>query len=503
MAKRIISGIFILTALGALGVILAGAMTSGEQLIVRFLTAVTVAALALYVISDLRLQTEQDALPEVPPEPTEARPTPVAAPEVMATVTGSHRTRHAEEWVPTPPSPQPGFEAIVPVAPVAHSTLGGDPASMVTGSRLVPLTTTPDAGDDPAVFSRSSAPDSPASPTFAPRPEPVSRRTESDAPLVASHPSQASPPVVAMPADESGFDPTDVSVIASTAFTYSGPLTSGEIQWPPAASPNDEADQRSDEGVIKPAHEDPPTPAAGAVGRSADLGAADLTAADLTADDLGVDELSADDLSAADLPTAELPTTSRLPRPESARAVTSVKPGTQPTGPDPDRAVESMPTPLVLTDAEPSDKLSAAIRSGEIQVINSLISQGMLTVDGPITDRDVRTMVYVAFTSNELRKLILAGGTPDGIRAGDLELGEVELFDERRFAPTPKRLYSLELPTSDGGEPVLDLVALERASGDAPSIDADSSDEVSQLVPRLPRPANIYRLDEADATVEG
>ncbi len=61
MTKRIVSGIFILTALGALGVILAGALTSGEQLIVRFLTAVIVAALGLYVISDLRLQADDQA----------------------------------------------------------------------------------------------------------------------------------------------------------------------------------------------------------------------------------------------------------------------------------------------------------------------------------------------------------------------------------------------------------------------------------------------------------
>ena len=62
MTKRVVSAIFILTALGALGIILAGALTSGEQLIVRFLTAVIVAALGLYVISDLRLQADDDAM---------------------------------------------------------------------------------------------------------------------------------------------------------------------------------------------------------------------------------------------------------------------------------------------------------------------------------------------------------------------------------------------------------------------------------------------------------
>ena len=93
--------------------------------------------------------------------------------------------------------------------------------------------------------------------------------------------------------------------------------------------------------------------------------------------------------------------------------------------------------------------IEAAINAGEVEVITTLIEQGMLSTDGPITDRDVRTMVYVAFTSNELRKLLLAGGTPDGPNYG-LDLGPVELFDERVHAPAPKRLYagSPELPAN-------------------------------------------------------
>lgn len=85
--------------------------------------------------------------------------------------------------------------------------------------------------------------------------------------------------------------------------------------------------------------------------------------------------------------------------------------------------------------------VDAAINAGEVEVIATLIEQGMLSTDGPISDRDVRTMVYVAFTSNELRKLLLAGGTPDGPNFG-LDLGPVELFDERVHAPAPKTLYS-------------------------------------------------------------
>lgn len=88
-----------------------------------------------------------------------------------------------------------------------------------------------------------------------------------------------------------------------------------------------------------------------------------------------------------------------------------------------------------------SDNIDVAINAGEVEVIATLIEQGMLSTEGPISDRDVRTMVYVAFTSNELRKLLLAGGSPDGPNEG-LDLGPVELFDERIHAPAPKRLYS-------------------------------------------------------------
>jgi hypothetical protein len=82
--------------------------------------------------------------------------------------------------------------------------------------------------------------------------------------------------------------------------------------------------------------------------------------------------------------------------------------------------------------------IESAIRSGEVEVISALIEQGMLSTAGPISDRDVRTMVYVAFTSNELRKLLLAGGSPEGPNPG-IDLGPVELFDKGIEAP--KTLY--------------------------------------------------------------
>ncbi len=77
------------------------------------------------------------------------------------------------------------------------------------------------------------------------------------------------------------------------------------------------------------------------------------------------------------------------------------------------------------SEQDPAD-VESAIRSGERNIITALVNDGVLSAEGPISDRDVRTMIYVAFTSSELRKLILTGGTIDGVDAD--RLGPVEVF---------------------------------------------------------------------------
>jgi hypothetical protein len=140
-----------------------------------------------------------------------------------------------------------------------------------------------------------------------------------------------------------------------------------------------------------------------------------------------------------------------------------------------------------------------AIQAGEHQVIETLIRQGMLSTSGPITDRDVRTMVYVAFTSNELRKLILAGGRPD-IERADLKLGPVELFDERRFAPTPRTLYTRPEPSpaelSSAG-------AGTGTSDEIPVIESELAGGTEQVRSAMPAPRHLYRLgsDSSPETV--
>lgn len=95
------------------------------------------------------------------------------------------------------------------------------------------------------------------------------------------------------------------------------------------------------------------------------------------------------------------------------------------------------------------EDIETAIRSGEVDVISSLIDQGVLTHDGPITDRDVRTMVYVAFTSNELRKILHAGGIPDGDHS-DLDLGDIEVFRDQPHDVVTAHLDPGRTPTPAG-----------------------------------------------------
>ena len=258
MAKRIVSGIFILTALGTLGVILAGAMTSGEQLIVRFLTAVTVAALALYVISDLRLQNEQEEPPVSRHRSDGDRPAQATA--VMASVMGSHRRdRLIRRGAGASVQQAPNFEAIEPVTARPRAVALADPTEAVTGSRLVPpapdqldrvVPPHPMTGYQPV--ERGGPPTPWATPPGSPSPDPgddplrdlVDTRADErlddqrnggadDVDVVATADRVHTPPEFLIPPDERSSTPSTGSVIATTSFTYSGQLDAVGTEWPP------------------------------------------------------------------------------------------------------------------------------------------------------------------------------------------------------------------------------------------------------------------------------
>lgn len=463
MTKRIVSGIFILTALGALGVILAGALTSGEQLIVRFLTAVIVAALGLYVISDLRLQADDDATTgrstgrarlaavDAPPNSTAA---------FMATVTkkGDGRSGQDEDirvgkaddridlpdaGVGTTPS-----STTEPVSAVVEGA--GSPSAPPVPERTGPAPVTVRAPDLPGLNNRATATvtelfgDRGTSGTGPlevwPDPVPAEAAQETITEGAGSHPIVGSGPAEEPPADDEEMAapprstpatvPADEDLAKPAAvidFEYSGELQAPDYQWPA-----------------------PPDSSAG-----------DQPAATDGTDRGETDRLPIVARGSDDDQTGAIPSRFETPVPteageqqvngHQAEEATDGVNGRHRSLPAPlsdagTGAVDYADAPLApiidLRDvATAGNNLEVAIRSGEVEVIATLIEQGMLSTNGPITDRDVRTMVYVAFTSNELRKLLLAGGRPDGANEG-LDLGPVELFDETLHAPAPKTLYS-------------------------------------------------------------
>lgn len=490
MTKRIVSGIFILTALGALGVILAGALTSGEQLIVRFLTAVIVAALGLYVISDLRLQADDDAAGlrsgahprlagiDAPPNSTAA---------FMATVTGKGESPTAktpaadeqdvlaedeenephETGVGTTSSSTSEHESAVVEdagsldAPPVPSLLGPAPVT-VRANDLPDLT-----GRKPAtitdLFAKRSADEAVDRtwPSFGvgstPPADDLGDTEQADGHADEDAAEDRQDDLVGaerghdVPTDEdietlikaeteaSDANEADLAETApetSTDFAYSGDLEAPVFEWPAAPDAN-------------------PEPAA--------------TAHTVDADD--ADDLDAEVLAAAAVTTTiAMGQTGPLPEPETTEDIGSEQIAaitTDPAGdtevmasavnghgrdlPSPftgangSNAVEYADAPLApiidLRNVAGSgvSEIDEAIDAGEVEVVAALIEQGMLSTEGPISDRDVRTMVYVAFTSNELRKLLAAGGSPDGPNPG-IDLGPVELFKDGMVQP-PKTLY--------------------------------------------------------------
>ena len=70
--------------------------------------------------------------------------------------------------------------------------------------------------------------------------------------------------------------------------------------------------------------------------------------------------------------------------------------------------VTSEPTFIQLCDYT-NDDLVASVRSGEASLVSVLTESGMLSSEGPLSDTDVATMVFVAVSSDDLLRVLLAG----------------------------------------------------------------------------------------------
>ncbi|MEM9652403.1 MAG: hypothetical protein AAGA65_09925 [Actinomycetota bacterium] len=629
MTKRIVSGIFILTALGALGVILAGALTSGEQLIVRFLTAVIVAALGLYVISDLRLQADDDALTgrtggtgrvgkvNAPPNSTAAfmatvtrkvdprnqahaasaagasagtplrfrdehtpgplgrlqdngpavsvdgAETTVVGPETLAAAAAGRPTsdRPEAERAATNdrngnhgPATQPKRRPVVPVAskrpkhpeqiPAVPAKVGGGADTSLPAGAETIVASKPElqTASDHAlagvgvVASAAGSGDGPLENDGPPPPDTGGEFLSSQSIDISdlfvdegaranlanvnggsangngNHDSEGNGALGGddkrngtangthqrngsvkqlngehrngttdgePSSDES--NGTGANGNGSTNGYWADDHISGRLSETPGAAA-DSLDAPTPDGPLQdlPA-QDAQTPDGGSPDGDTSANGTETPMFDPTErvyDPEGIDPAAvagtddsgtatefqySDDLHSADYAWPGAPATG-LPEPhpfekasaayeaakrkvEEAESVDASPSNVAPitTGGAVEPAADDAPlAPIIdlreLVETGASD-IDAAINAGEVEVIATLIEQGMLATSGPISDREVRTMVYVAFTSNELRKLLLAGGTPDGPNYG-LDLGPVELFDERIHSPAPKRLYS-------------------------------------------------------------
>ena len=469
MTKRIVSGVFLLVALGALGLILAGALTSGEQLVVRFLTAIIVAALCLYVISDLRLQADDGAAPRpsprrAPNDPARRRPRTAAAlppnstAAFMATVTGKRSTttadaasaadeadldpdRSTDEAAATPTSHAP------PTTATASDDEEGAEEAPAYAEQAADAAAWPHTAADPSALDEETAKDGlvaiftkqAARETSEPDDE-----VEQHAMVVNDHYRPPQPPAPAGPnltSIQGGAyvepalgagkrEPLPVLAASGDVVdTTTDETADGETEVGDETEPGEEPNTVANDlvGLADP-HANPEPIAAdlddragstlGQLHRSPDP-EAEGTAVATAGDEAPSDESSPGEPVAADLP---VPVLQSLPATSSAVVIA---PTLQPVpGLEAAAAARARVIELLAGDLT-EDEIDAAIRSGEIEIITSLLDDGTLSAEGPISDGDVRTMVYVAFTSNELRKILRSGGLLD---TDDVDLGPVEVF---------------------------------------------------------------------------
>lgn len=520
MTKRIVSGVFLLIALGALGLILAGALTSGEQLIVRFLTAIIVAALGLYVISDLRLQADDTAIANsatraaagssaraIATEP----PPPNSTAAFMATVTGKRSAITAslddQPWAPesderaesdsgnehatqqssvavaarSPGGPDGSDEHLAEDTPIVDHS---DPAGADTGvGGLVGL-----EGDE-----APAAPTAPAGgvtleadgdPSRALQTVPTLEAVESpytqDAVEVGQWPLTPDGRAVAETQGDDDRDEANVDGLvaiftkqaerkreARPALAVNGQrqpvLVGSDVTDGSSAFTLREVEPLPVEGELHALSAPASGPVAGATGTTDHRMAGTASASTTQEPTTGAQPAVSPTTPAAGALETAHPIAGPPAVPAGAGPETPTDRAAVPDGDD--RAEAEAAVGLVAAsyadariidlrlDGDGSDDIEAAIRSGELEVITSLIDQGLLSTAGPISDRDVRTMVYVAFTSNELRKILLAGGTLDA-DTSTLDLGPVEVF--AHVDSTARRALGPAPLESDPPEPVDD-----------------------------------------------
>lgn len=467
MTKRIVSGVFLLIALGALGLILAGALTSGEQLIVRFLTAVVVAALGLYVISDLRLQADDEAArarsTTVEPRFTATGgPPPQSTAAFMATVTGKGSTRGIPDGDPATVPSRSVWDQSTPTDPETILQTPPTPSEVPTSPPVTPAAA-------PTQQSPTATPETPSpygaefddaelwpfnTDTSSPNPAPAgqgvdqiddlvaifTRQTASELAQQASASDTTPPPAEVEPPTPATPEPTDTSTLSEALSDFLNPEPTASAERDQAATKRTNTDP------------EPANPFGKEGDPSEELAQEAATDGDTTTPYSEITTKGNDDTTPGDIDLNL--TRSEIPKPPTPPILTPA-PKPIPLAETPIAPIIDLRRPHpIRTVAE----LEAAIRAGEIEVVRDLVAQGRLSVEGPVTDRDVRTMVYVAFTSTELRKILLSGGTVD-TDPNDLDLGSVDVFTPAELEAATNRLEAAEADRGSGSRDgaVIDL----------------------------------------------
>lgn len=117
-----------------------------------------------------------------------------------------------------------------------------------------------------------------------------------------------------------------------------------------------------------------------------------------------VDDLSESD--SADLDSAHVPIFSNH---KTAQSSSISSPSSEIAKTDHSVAVEtSEPIFIQLADYSNED-LVESVRAGEVALVSALTETGMLSAEGELTDTDVATMVFVAVSSDDLLRTLIAG----------------------------------------------------------------------------------------------
>lgn len=471
MTRRIVSGVFLLIALGVLGVIIAGALTSGEQLVVRFLTAIIVAALALYVISDLRLQASDEAAAAASARATVPAPRittgeehpPNSTAAFMATVTG--KKSKTTESISIGATPQPRQAEPVPAAAATEPEVALHTTATAAPGRLQPVRAEHDAAaiDRPRTLGGTdidpdATMDAPASP-YDDADDEATAWPFNDAEMEPSTSDLAElddvEGLVAVFAKRTEQQLSESKTLTLAGHTVDSHTVGGgkggdsptAFETAFGAGDGDDGADSDDEETAPKGQKD--------LDDLATNGGGVTTQMEKPTE--GVDATTNGGVPMAGQPERIARSNHGVPSDESgvaALARLTAELPTLPAAQGADTYTSTGIAPIIdLRPAKttPASGIESAIRSGEYGVIASLIEQGMLTTEGPITDRDVRTMVYVAFTSSELRKILAAGGTVDGDNS-DLELGGVDVFRPPAVGDAVDRHPFAALDAPDDGD---------------------------------------------------